>query len=307
MAKRHHTLTPRMVFTLLREALGELNNNDPLRMAGATAFFTTFGLPPILVILIQGLGLVFDRQAIRRELFSALTDIWGADSTRQVSEVLNSFRILAQNGWAITLGFLFLLFVATTLLLVIKGSFNQIWKIKVMEHRGIGPRLGDRLRSILVIVVTGILFAIGLVAETAQAFLGSYIKGISPVFAVYFNTVVNYILSIGIVTVWFAILFRYLPDGRASWSIAFVGGFVTSILFNTGKVLLRALLQYSNVNVLYGASGSIVLILLFVFYTSLILYYGTAFTKVWGHYRGHPIKPLSYASHYHLAEDTPNP
>jgi membrane protein len=303
MKKRRHTISPQTVFILLRRALKELNKNDPLRMAGATAFFTTFALPPILVILIQGLGLIFDRQTIREHIFSSLTGIWGMQSTQQVGQVLSSFRMIARNGWAITLGFVFLLFVATTLFLIIKNSFNQIWKIKVMHRRGLGPSLGDRLRSILVIAAAGILLVLGLMGETVQAFLGSYIRDYSPLVALYFNNVVNYIISIGIVTLWFAVLFRYLPDGRPTWRTALVGGFVTSTLFNTGKVVLRSLLQYSNVNNLYGASGSIVLIMLFVFYSSLILYYGTAFTKVWSIYRGRPIQPLHYANHYHLQED----
>ncbi|HEY1114731.1 MAG TPA: YihY/virulence factor BrkB family protein [Chitinophagaceae bacterium] len=303
MKKRHKIISPRTVIVLLRQAFKELNKNDPLRMAGATAFFTTFGLPPILVILIQGLGLIFDRAAIRDQLFRSLTGIWGMESTQQVGQVLSSFRMIARNAWAIGLGFVFLLFVATTLFNIIKNSFNQIWKIKVMHHRGLGPTLGDRLRSILVIFMAGVLFVVGLLGETAQAFLGSYISDYSPAFAFYFNTIVNYIISIGIVTLWFAVLFRYLPDGRPTWGTALVGGFVTSMLFNIGKVLLRTLLQYSNVNNLYGASGSIVLIMLFVFYSSLILYYGTAFTKVWGIFRGHPIQPLHYANHYHLQED----
>lgn len=303
MKKRQKIISPRTLFILLRQALKELNKNDPLRMAGATAFFTTFGLPPILVILIQGLGLIFDRQEIRDQLFRSLTGIWGMESTQQVGQVLSSFRMIARNAWAVGLGFVFLLFVASTLFMIIKNSFNQIWKIKVMHRRGLGPTLGDRLRSMLVIAVAGILFVVGLLGETAQAFLGSYISDYSPAFAFYFNNIVNYIISIGIVTLWFAVLFRYLPDGRPTWGTALVGGFVTSMLFNIGKELLRSLLQYSNVNNLYGASGSIVLIMLFVFYSSLILYYGTAFTKVWGIFRGHPIQPLHYANHYHLQED----
>jgi membrane protein len=220
-----------------------------------------------------------------------------------VGQVLSSFRMIARQEWAIVLGFVFVVFVATTLFAVIKNSFNQIWKIKVMHRRGLGPNIGDRLRSIMVIGVAGALFVLGLFGEAVQAFLGSYIRDYSPAFAFYFNNIVNYIISIGIVTLWFAVLFRYLPDGRPDWGIALVGGFVTSLLFNIGKVLLRTLLQQSNVNNLYGASGSIVLIMLFVFYSSLILYYGTAFTKVWGTYRGRPIQPLHYANHYHLQED----
>jgi membrane protein len=103
-------------------------------------------------------------------------------------------------------------------------------------------------------------------------------------------------------TVWFAMVFRYLPDARPDWKIAFAGSFLTGLLFAIGKIILHWLLNYSNINTFYGTSASIVLLLLFVFYTSLILYYGAAFTKVWGIYKNKPIRPLPHAIHYRLVE-----
>lgn len=271
-------------------------------MAGATAFFTTFALPPILIIITQVLGLVFNPNNISQRLFATLTDIVGPQSVQQIIDTLLAFRKLAQN-WLITIGgFLFLVFVATTLFKIIKSSINQLWKIKVFKKRGVWKSLGARIKSVLVIVVAGVLFVIGLVAEAAQAYLGKYIFELSPMLASYYKGILNYLLSISIVTVWFAIVFRYLPDGKPQWKVAFTGGLLTSILFNIGKLVLGWLLTYSNLNTVYGTSGSIVLLLLFVFYASLILYFGATFTKVWALHRGMPIKPRPYAQHYQLAE-----
>jgi membrane protein len=100
---------------------------------------------------------------------------------------------------------------------------------------------------------------------------------------------------------WFAIVFRVLPDGRPSWKVAFAGALFTSILFNIGKLVLNQVLRFSNIHQVYGASGSIVLVLLFVFYSSLILYYGAAFTKTWGSYHDNPIVPRPYAMFYKLS------
>jgi membrane protein len=198
------------------------------------------------------------------------------------------------------------MFVATTLFKVIKSSLNQVWKIKAIRKHTLYAALNTRWRSFFVILVAGILFVIGLLAEAMQAYLGKYLYEFSPLLANYFNSALNYILSFIMVTAWFGILFRYLPDARAKWKIAFLGGFVTSILFNLGKVILHWLLTYNNFTSVYGASASIVLLLLFVFYSSLILYYGAAFTKVWAAYIGKPITPLPYAVHYHLADDDEN-
>jgi len=145
-----------------------------------------------------------------------------------------------------------------------------------------------------------VLFVIGLLAEGIQTFLGNYISSISPQLETYFSSALNYLLSIIIVTVWFAIVFRFLPDGRPAWKVSFAGAFVTGLLFTVGKLVLHWLLSYSNINTLYGTSGSIVLLLLFVFYSSFILYYGAAFTKEWGLHIHQPIQPMPYAMHYHL-------
>lgn len=285
---------------MLRQTFVELNRNDPLRMAGATAFFTTFALPPILIILIQVLGLVINPRLLSRQLFTTLSGIVGRESVQQIVDTLIAFRQMAQN-WAITIGgFLFLMFVATTLFKIIKGSINQLWKMKVVERRGFWKGLRSRGKSILVILFAGVLFIIGVIAEGAQAYMGQYISELSPALGRYFNSLLSYLLSIVIVTIWFAIVFRYLPDGRPLWKVAFVGGLLTSILFNIGKFVLRWLLTYSNINNVYGASGSIVLLLLFVFYASLILYFGAMFTKVWAMHHQMPIRPRHYAMHYHL-------
>jgi membrane protein len=290
--------------SLLKKALTELLKNDPLRMAGATAFFTTFALPPILVILIQALKLILNPATIRNKLFNNLSGIVGEETVTQLRNVIKALRSLAQNWWIIIGGFIFLLFVATTLFKIIKSSINQVWKIKAIQKQGLAKNLGSRARSVAVILGAGLLFIVGLLAEAMQAFIGKYIFEISPLLSFYYNSVLNYVFSISIVTLWFSILFRYLPDGRPKWKIAFAGAFLTAILFTIGKIILHWLLSYSNINTVYGTSAAIVLLLLFVFYSALILYYGAAFTKVWGLYKNEPITPLSHAMHYRLIEET---
>lgn len=286
---------------LSREALAELLKNDPLRLAGATAFFTTFALPPILVIIIQVLGLVFSRKTIGTQVFGKLRETIGQESVRALIQTLRSFRHLAQNPFITIFGFIFFIFVATTLFKVIKNSLNQLWKIRSTGKRRIWLNVQSRFYSIAVILFAGILFMAGLMLETIQALLGKYLEHLWPFLATLLNNTINQVLSILVVTAWFAILFRYLPDGRPTWRVAFSGALVTGLLFTIGKLILRSLLIYSNINTIYGASASIVLLLLFVFYSSLILYFGAAFTKVWGVHIGEPIAPLPHAVQYRLA------
>lgn len=295
--------------SLFKKAFQELLKNDPLRMAAATAFFTLFALPPILLIIILMLRWLIEPHTLRPELWQNLSSLLGSAQTgQQIHDTLHSIHKLARNRIVMIFGFVFLLFVATTLFKVIKDSINDIWKIRPSPHKKVWLLLLARVQALLVILVAGVLFVVGLVFEGIQAFIGKELLELSSLLSLYFNGIFNYIVPVVIVTLWFAVLLRYLPDGRPTWKIALTGGFLTSLLFNAGKLLLHVLLNYSNINTLYGTSASLVLLLLFVFYSSLILYYGAAFTKVWASYKKSPIKLLHQAVHYRIIlEKTKDP
>ena len=304
--KNQRRLSLRVVFTLLTQAYRKLSHNDPLRMAGATAFFTTFALPFILLILSRLLGLFYDVTTVRSQLHQTLSGVFGEAAVRQVVSNLRAFRALAFNGWVTVIGVLFLFLVSTTLLMVIKSSINQLWRIKVVHGKSFAQKFRIRLQSVLIIFGTAVLFFLSILAEGIKALLDQSIHTSLPAFASFFTSAMNYLFSVVFVTLWFAIILRFLPDARVPWRVAFVGAFVTSLLFNAGKYLLRVLLVNSNLGNLYGASASLVLVLLFVFYVSLILYYGVSFTRVWAVHVGATIKPLPHATRYKLLDVTEN-
>lgn len=295
-----------VVLLLFKRSLKKLLQNDPLRMAGATAFFTSFALPFILIILSQLLGIFYDVSKVRTQLFQTLAGVFGREAMRQVVSVLRAFRQLANNGFVTVAGSLFLLLVSTTLLMVVKSSINQIWRIRVMPGKGFLQKLKMRLQSVLIIVGTAFLFFLSIITEGVKAYLGQSITHVPPVIAHPLVVLLNYLLSIAFVALWFVVIFRLLPDAHTPWRVAFTGALVTSILFNIGKYVLRVFLVNSNLNSLYGASASVVLLLLFVFYSSLILYFGAAFTKAWADYSHSPIRPRSYATHFRVLSTEEN-
>lgn len=285
---------------VFKNAFLEFNQNEPIRMAGAVSFFTTFALPALMLIMIQILGIIFDQDHVSEALSGTLEGIIGQKSTHQVNLTLEAFLQKAETLFISIFGFLFLLFVATTLFKVINGSINQIWKIRVNRKISIKTIMVNRLKSALIILVTGILFMAGIFAETAQAFLGEILQENQPEIAGILNPSLNILISLIVVTAWFAVLFRYLPDGKPEWKVAIIGALVTGVLFNAGKFILRILLVQGNIGEFYGAAGSFVLLLLFVFYSSLILFYGAAFTKIWAEYKGMPIQANPYAFQYRI-------
>ena len=276
--------------------------NDPLRLAGATAFFTNFALPPILLILIRLFGFFIDRKIIVTGIFERLSTILDDSSTTQIRQTLRNIRGIDHQWYATLISFVFFLFVATTLFTVIKNSMDQIWSIAIKEHSSFLFKLKIRARSMVIILLAGILFFVGLLTDSIQAFIGAYINTASPTLGRVLMSILNQILFVAIVTTWFSVLFRFLTSGRPTWKSSIRGGILTGILFTLGKYILRIALPLSNIGNIYGASGSIVLIMLFVFYSSFIFYFGACFVKVLSDAKETPIRPIKGAFTYELKE-----
>lgn len=281
-----------------------LASKDPLRLAGATAFFATFALPFILIILVQVLSLVIDRRDLSQDFFERMSEWVGQKGMGQLVVTIRGFRGLVDTPLEIALGSLFMVFVATTLFRVIKNSMNDLWLIRLKPGQKLGSSLAGRLRSLLVILFTGVLFLIGGLLESLRLLFGKNIQELLPGTGLIFTGFLSFLISIAITTIWFAVLLYYLPDGKISRKVCFSGALITSLLFALGKWILKILLVDSNIDRVFGAAGSFVLILLFVFYSALILYYGTAFTKIWSEFTGRPVKPASKAFTYTLLDSS---
>ena len=281
---------PAALFRLLRAAFGEFKKNDPLRMAAATAFFTTFALPAILIILIQVFGLLMGRRTIGRQLLTGLSDILGTNAAQELRATLRNVRLLAQSWYIAVGGFIFLLFVSTTLFKVIRDSLNQLWDIRVKEGSGIKLQLRQRARSFVAILLAGVLFMGVLLAEGFISLL--------PAKVGFLIALLKQIISVMAATTWFGMLFKYLADGHSNWKVTLTGAFFTGLLFTLGKLILGVLLSYSNVKNIYTTSTSFVLLLLFVFYCSFMFYYGACFLKVWAEHKHQPVLPHRHALKY---------
>lgn len=295
-----HFLKPAGIFLLLRNAFREFQQNEPLRMAAATAFFTTFALPPILIILIQVFGLFSDPRTVSHHLLEQLGKVLGRNTALQVRETLRNVRHLRLSWYIAAGGFLFLIFIATTLFNVIRNSLNQLWKIQLREKPGIAFILGYRAKSVAIIISAGILFLAILLAEAIGAMLKEYTYEWGAAVGLFLTGFINQVVSALVVITWFTLVFKFLADGRPNWKVAMAGGIFTGLLFTAGKLLLRWLLSHSNMQTIYGASASFVLLLLFVFYSSFMFYYGACFTKVWAEENKQPIPPTKHAVRYSL-------
>lgn len=299
MENRQPIWNPQILGKLLKSSFRRLQQNDPLRMAGATAFFTSFALPPIIVLLFQLFRLFFDRKLIGTELGKVLSGTLGQQSADQLRTTARGFRNLAQNWYMALIGLLFLIFVATTLFKVIRNSLHDIWEIH-LKRTGFLFDLKVRGRSLAIILSAGILFLAASIVDVARVVAEEYIGRIWQTGSVFITGVFNEITSVLVTTIWFIVLFRFLANARPSWRVATVGGILTGVLFYIGRTVISSVMSNSNVGVIYGAGTAIVLILLFVFYSSFILYFGASFIKEYSLYMNDPIVPSGKAYHFSL-------
>lgn len=154
----------------------------------------------------------------------------------------------------------------------------------------------------IIILLAGILFLVGFLTDSIQAFIGGYINTAAPTFGKFFLSILNELLFIAIVMTWFTVLFRFLTNGRPTWNAALRGGLLTAVLFTMGKYILRILLPLSGIGNIYGTSGSIVLIMLFVFYSSFIFYFGACYVKILSDDKETPIRPIKGTFNYEIKE-----
>jgi len=292
---------------LSKRAFLNLRNNDPVRMARAAAFFTLFALPPIVIILSQVLSALFNdhQRLVSGRLFGQLAELFGVQSARQLQDISRHLRPESVYSLSTVLSVVLLLLASTTLFAVIKSSLNQLWNVKARPNQSIFHTLQDRGSALLVIFGSGLLFTASLAVDDL---ISSLPRVESPMASGWLFDGGHAIASVTLLTVWFALLLGYLPDVLVPWRAVWTGAFVTSLLFSAGAGLLSRLLTYRQISSLYGVAGSLVLVLLFVFYCSLIFYYGASFTRQFAQWAHMAAEPNANAVAYTIEDvDDPQP
>jgi len=285
---------------LLRDSFILLRKSKPLILSSSTAFFATFSLPPIIVILVTVTSVYFKTESINQEVFIKIESYFGNETAGQIEIIVENFRSMGSNWWFATLGFLFLVFVSTTLLHVIKLAINQIWGIKKKPANKLKYNLIQRGVAFGMIIFVGLLLGLSLLLDTTILVLGDLLEAIIPGIDRLIIKFINELATILVASLWFGMLFKLIPDARIRWRVAGAGGLVTGVLFNSGQFILERALINSNIGNIYGASASIALLLLFIFYSSMIMYFGAACTYNFAKMIDRPIKPGKYAEKFEL-------
>jgi membrane protein len=278
-------LTAREFIPILRESFSEFLKDKAPRLAAGLSYYALFSLTPILLISIAIAGLVFGDEAARGEILKSVSSVSGETAGKGIEEmILNAREKETSGAVAAIVGFGMLLFGASGVFNQLKDALNTIWEIPAPKRGGIFRMLRQRFLSVAMVMVVGFLLLISLVINAALAAAGGYLEDRLPGNEVIWQTV-NILVSIAVITVLFAMIFRYVPDKRIPWNEVWIGAAFTAVLFNLGEVLIGLYLGKSSVASAYGAAGSVVVILVWVYYSSLLLFFGAEFTEVFARRR----------------------
>lgn len=266
------------IATAFKRALGLLERNDPLILCSSTAFFATFSLSPIIILLVNLFSIYFTSDKIGYQMFKAVGSTFGRETARDIEKIVGNFMEL-ESGWLITLGSsLFFIFVATTLLTVVKKAIHKLWRIRSKPEWHLRYVGWERGTAILLIFYSGVLLLLSILVDTGLAVSRDYLEVIWPGAAIFAIKILNTVFSVVVIAVWFTLIFKILPEAHVKWEVAFVGGFLTALLYSIGEFVLGKVLVHARLASIFGATTSLAVILLFIFYCSFILYFGAAFT-----------------------------
>ncbi len=262
-----------------------------MKLSASLSYYTIFSVGPVLIIMISLAGLFYGREAVEGKIYYQLNGLLGGNAALQIQEIIKNIEHSQFSASGAILGVAILLVGATGVFTEIQDSINYIWSVKAKPQKGWLKLLMNRVISFSLIISFGFILLVSLIIHALVDLLHDRIIYYFDEATVYIFQAINYVILFVVITTLFAIIFKVLPDARIRWRDAFVGAAFTAALFTIGKYLIGLYIANSNVGVTFGAAASIVLILLWVYYSSIILYFGAEFTKVYALSFGSGIEP----------------
>jgi len=272
---------------LVVETYKAWDKDDPWRLSAVVAYYAVLSLPGLLVILINVVGSIWGEEIVTGQLNSQISSALGPEAAKSILAMISDTQNTKDNTISTIIGIASILFGATGVFYQLQISLNKIWKVRETSSFSLIKILTDRAKSFAFILVIGFLLLISFVVTTLISALTDYIQRVFPDVVLYLIYILNFVLSVGIISTLFALMFQYMPDTKIRWKTVWIGAIITAILFVFGEFLLSLYFGQSNPGSTYGAAGSIVLVLLWVSYSCLIFFFGAEFTRVYSKFYGH--------------------
>jgi len=284
-------------FTILKNTFTIFMDVKGLKFSASLAYYTMFSLAPLLVLTISLAALFFGQEAAEGRVFEEINGLVGNSTAAQIQEIIKNVQLNEDNTWALIVGIVTLLLGATSVFGDMQHSINKIWEIKPKPKRGWIKMITDRLLSSSLVLSLGFLLIVSLIVNGVLMIFMDYIKRLFSDAAVYLSMAVDVLVNFVVISTLFGVIFKFLPDVKIQWKDVKAGAFFTAILFMIGRFLIGFYIQTTGPESTYGAAASIIVLLLWIYYTAAILYVGASFTRAYAEYIGSPIAPADFAVH----------
>lgn len=289
-------------FKILKAAFGAFMDDRALKLSASLAYYTIFSLGPLLLLMISLAGLFLGKDAIQGKVFGEINGMVGNDAALQIQDMIKHLEMSGKSTISVIIGVVTLIIGATTVFGEIQESINMIWQVKPKPKKGWVKMVKDRLLSGSLIVTLGFLLLVSLVVNGALLALSDRLKVFLPDVTIIIFNIANIAISFTVISVLFGVIFKVLPDVKISWKDVRSGSIFTTILFMIGRLVIGVYIQKSGTSSTYGAAGSLIVILLWVYYTAAILYFGAEFTRAYADFKGVKIEPADFAVHVETTE-----
>ena len=277
-------------------------NDRCFKLCAALSYYTLFSIAPLLLMLIYFAGKIYGEEAFQGKVFEEINQFIGNEAALQIQEIIKNAAIKQNSVWAIIVGSATLFIGGTGVFLEIQDSINLIWRVKAKPEKGWLKMLTNRLLSFSMIATLGFLLIVSLVINGLVTALSYRLQLYFPDIAVLFVEIFNLLLTFSIMTLLLAIIFKFLPDVKIAWKHVRAGAIFTALLFMLGRYVISLYIEKVGPGSTYGAAGSLMVILVWVYYAEAILYFGAEFTQDYAEKFGGRIEPASYAVHVEQIE-----
>ena len=286
----------------IKEVFSEFSADNIFKYSASLAYYTVFSVAPILLIIISLSGLLFGKEAVEGRVYAELNGLIGSAAALQIQNMIRSLHLTGNSLIASISSIALLLVAATTIFGEIQDSLNKMWGLRIKTKRIWWQLILSRLISFSLIIAIGLIMTLTLVLNALVTTFGKFIGRYLADFSIYLIQFINDVLSFFVAAFLFSLLFKILPDAKIKWKDVAIGGVVTAVFFILGKWGIGLYLTKSNLTSIYGAAGSIIIFMVWVYYSSIILYLGAEFTKVYANLYGGKIIPNEYAEWVKIEE-----
>ncbi len=283
------------IITVLKETGSDWMEDKASRLAAALAFYTLLSLAPLVILAVSVAGLVFGEEAARGELTGQLQSMIGAEGAKTIESVLANAKAPTSGVIGTIVGLGILLFGASGVFGELQDSLNVVWEVQPKPGRGIKGFIRDRFFSFTLVLGVAFLLLVSLMLSAALSAAGNLFEERLPGGEAVWQ-VINFVVSIGTVTVLFGLIFKVVPDVKIQWRDVWIGALFTAVLFTLGKFAIGLYLGRSSVASPFGAAGSVVVLVVWVYYSAQILFFGAEFTQVYARLHGSRIVPTKNAA-----------